>query len=196
VKDTRRMELDELIDLIAPEKTIEETFNRANEAINTFALSTARIEDWDGFRGCLVAFLRRVEACVLRLSKPIRTHSDYYWARCAQSLIEIYGLNGEKAAFEMARTGNEGGLYAVLRAVAMHVAEGYARTEISAKVASYWEDLSVAEKLEASSEYLAKYGHLLPSELTEGSAARVRANLPKVLANHPRLVQKLRRVGR
>ena len=45
-------------------------------------------------------------------------------------------------------------------------------------------------------EYLKKYGHLLPSELTEGSAARVRANFPKVLAQHPKILQKTRRLGR
>ena len=32
----------------------------------------------------------------------------------------------EKAAFEMARTGNEGGLYAVLKAIAGQLAEEYA----------------------------------------------------------------------
>jgi len=56
--------------------------------------------------------------------------------------------------------------------------------------------LSVEEQLAASTEYLQKYGHLLPSELTEGSAARIRANLPKVLEEHPHLIQRLRQVGR
>ena len=49
---------------------------------------------------------------------------------------------------------------------------------------------------QASTEYLDKYGHLLPSEMTESSAARIRGGFFTVLENHPKLVQRLRRVGR
>ena len=113
-----------------------------------------------------------------------------------QSLVRAYGSNGEKAAFEMARTGNEGGLYAVLKKMAQTMGEHYAENEVSAKVLFYWNGLTVPEKLAAADEYLGKYGHLLPSELTEGSAGRVRANLPKVLEEHPRLLRRLRGIGR
>jgi len=188
--------LDELLCFISPEGSTEQTFNRANEAINTFRVRAARIEDWDEFRSCMAEFLRHVEARTLRLRGPVDVPLEFYWLRCAQILRTIYGPRGEKAAFEMARTGNEGGLCAVLRAVAMHMAEDYSRHEISAKVGAYWNSLSVAEQLDAASEYIAKYGHLLPSELTEGSAARIRANFWKVLEEHPRLLQRLRVVGR
>lgn len=188
--------LDKLLCSISPEGAIEDVFNRANEAINTFHTETVQIVEWDHFRHCMSEFLRHVEACTLRLSGPVKASSDFYWSRCAYVLLKIYGSSGEKAAFEMARTGNEGGLNAVLRAVAMHVAQGYAQNEIYAKVSIYWKSLCVDEKLDASSEYIAKYGHLLPSELTEGGAGRIRANLPKVLKEHPRLVQRIRRVGR
>jgi hypothetical protein len=191
-----RTRLDGLLSFIDPEENIERTFNRANEAINTFRVRAARIEDWDEFRSCLVAFLRHVDVHTLRLRAPVGTE-EFSWRRCAQILRAIYGSSGgEKAAFELARTGNEGGLGAVLRAFAMHMAEDYSRNEIAAKVSAYWNSLSVAEQLEAASEYLAKYGHLLPSELTEGSAARIRANFWRVLEEHPRLFQRLHRVGR
>jgi hypothetical protein len=189
-------ELDKLIHSIRPEKTIEEVFNRANEAIDTFHPETAQISKWEDFRDCMAEFLRHVEACALRLNKPVNTSSDFYWARCAHVLLKVYGSSGEKAAFEMARTGNQGGLNAVLRAVAMHMAEQYAQNEISGKVGIYWQRLSVEEQLDASSEYIDKYGRFLPSELTEGSAARIRANFPKVLEKHPRLIQKIRLAAR
>jgi len=189
-------ELDKLLASIDPERTLEEVFNRANEAINNFHVKTVQIKQWDQFRSCMAEFVRHVEACALRLNKPMTTSADFYWSRCVYILMKVYGSSGEKAAFEMVRTGNEGGLNAVLRAIAMHMAEEYAQNEISGKVALYWDGLSVEKQLDAASEYIAKYGHLLPTELTEGTAVRIRANLPKALKEHPRLLQKMRRVGK
>ena len=188
-------ELDKLLASISPE-TIVETFNRANEAINTFHPKSALIENWDEFRCCMEEFMRHVERHSLRLRRPVDISSDYYWSKCARVLLKVYGPNGEKAAFEIVRTGNKGGLNAVLRSVAMHVAEGYAKTEIQARVDAYLKALTVDQQLAISSEYLAKHGHLLPSEITEKSAARIHANFGKVLANHPWLVLRLHEVGR
>ena len=58
----------------------------------------------------------------------------------------MYGANGEKTAFEMARTGNESGLYGVLKAVAMQVAEDCSKKEISAKAITYWKSLSIDQQ--------------------------------------------------
>lgn len=52
----------------------------------------------------------------------------------------------------MARTGNEGGLYAVLKVLAQGIANKYSENEISAKVMNFWENLSTSEFLEASNE--------------------------------------------
>lgn len=188
--------LDKLLASIDPARSIEDVYNRANEAINIFPQRSGQIEQWDQFRGCMAEFLRHVDFCTLRFQRPINISSGYYWLRCADILRKIHGRNGEKAAFEMARTGNDGGLYNVLKVVAMHVAEDYAKNEISARISNYLEGLSVDKKLAASSEYIAKYGHLLPSELTEGTAVRIHADFDKVLNEHPRILQRTRRAGR
>ena len=144
---------------------------------------------------CLADFFAHVEAKILRLHHgPVDV--DFHWGRCAQLLRHIYGASGSKVAFEMARTGNEGGLFAVLRAVALRMAEEYSENEISARVGLYWERLSVDEQISATTEYLQKYSHLLPSEMTEGYGARIRANFPKVLAQHPQVLRRTRRLGR
>jgi len=187
--------LDKLLAFISPEKTIVETYNRANEAINTFQAS-ARIENWDEFRYCMAQFLQHIDFCVLRLSKPVDLSFNHYLSWFPHVLIKVYGPNGEKAAFEMARTGNEGGLYSVLKAVAMHRAEEYSQSEILAKVGAFLDSLSVNEQHDACSEYISKYGHLLPSEITETNAIRIRANFRKVLEKHPRLLLKFHSVGR
>ena len=189
-------ELDRLLNSISPEETIVETFNRANEAINTFHPKSVLIEDWDEFRDCMTEFRRHVDNYSFRLRRRIDVSTDYYWSLCAHALLRVYGSSGEKTAFEMARTGKDGGLNAVLRAVATHVAEGYAKAEIRAKVSAYLNSLSNDQQLAASAEYLAKHGHLLPSEMTEKSAARIHANFSKVLEKHPWLILEIHEVGR
>jgi len=189
-------DLERLLQQLDPDRTIEATYRRADEAINSFPLRQARITQWNEFRGCLVEFIGHVEARILRMERPVRGMFDFRWDRATEILIKIYGRNGEKAAFELARTGNEGGLYGVLKAVAMRVADDMSQTEIAARVGAFWDTHTPQEVLGAAREYLAKYGHLLPSELTESTAARVQANFLKVLENHPKLVQRLRRVGR
>lgn len=60
---------------------------------------------------------------------------------------------------------------------------------------NYWNRLSVQEQLAAPLEYLPKYRDLLPWELTEGSAARIRGGFVKVLEQHPHLIRDLRRAS-
>ena len=189
-------ELDKFLISIDPKNVIVEMFNRANEAINTFHPRSALIEDWDDYKRCMAEFMRHVDSCCLRLCRPVDVSSDYYWSLCVPVLLKVYGQSGDKAAFEMARTNNEGGLNAVLRSVAMNAGEGYAKAEIQARVDAYLKDLTVDQQLAASAEYLSKHGHLLPSELTEKSAARIHAEFRKVLEKHPWLILKIRQTGR
>ena len=187
--------LDELLFSIDPGRTIEKTQASADEAINSFS-APAMIDQWDSFHECVAQFLCHIEAIVLHLPKPMNNSLDHYRGRGLHLLRSLYGPNGEKAAFEMARTGNEGGLFALLKAVALGMAEEYAEAEVTARIMDCWNGLTVDGQFLITDEYLAKYSHLLPSELTDGSAARIRANFPKVLAQHPKILQKTRRLGR
>jgi hypothetical protein len=188
--------LDNLLRSIHPAHTIEQINRRADEAINTFEVETAQITNWDQFRHCLIRFLQHCEKHMLCLRQKCPGGTDFDWGRCCQILIKIYGPNGEKAAFEITRTGNEGGLHSVLKKFALELAMKFSKTEIESKINFFWNNSSVEERLNAAEEFLVKYGHLLPSELTEGSAARIHGNLPKVLSEHPYLLQKLNRIGR
>ena len=189
--------LDTLLVRLDPDKTITETFNRANEAINTFSVDRAQIIEWAQFERCLCEFTRHVLFSVLQLRTQTDVSLDFYWSHyTVPALRQVYGPSGTKAAFEMARTGNDGGLYTVLRRMSMRVAEDYCKREIAARVSVYLESLSVGEQMEACSDYLDKYGVLLPSELTEDSAARIRADFGKVLKQHPWLLKKVHEVGR
>ena len=188
--------LDQLLDRIAPPRTIDETASRTDRALNSFRLKTALITDWEEFKACTAEFYCHVENTVLRLNPRRSVDLEFDWSRASRLYEREYGSSGEKAAFEIARTGNEGGLYAALKALARRMAEEYAGNEISARISRFLGELSVDEHLAMADEYLEKFGHLLPSELTDGSAARIRANMAKVLEEHPRLVRALRQVGR
>jgi len=109
---------------------------------------------------------------------------------------KAFGPDGFKAGFEIVRTGKEGGLYRVLKTVADLMTEKYAQNEISARISRYWDSLTLDEKLAAPEEYLRKYGYLLPGELIEGSAARIRAHFLKVLEEHPKMIRRMRQIGR
>ena len=188
--------LEQLLATIDPAKTYDQTFARANTAINTFEKNSAHIENRDEFIECLTEFFCHVEATILKTNHSVYSDSEFHWGRCRDLLCRLYGPNGEKTAFEMARTGNDGGLYAVMKALALRVAEEYAENEISARVTDYWNHLTPNEILAAMEEYVDLYGHLLPSEMTEGGAGRIKANFLKVLNHHPKLLRTLRNVGR
>jgi hypothetical protein len=188
--------LDRLLESISPERTIEETYNRANEAIISFSYGEATVENWDEFRYCMAKFLKHLDEKVLKLRRPIDIPLTEYWRHCIRPLLKIYGSSGDVTAFTIASTGYEGSLYAVLKAFAMYKAEEYTKNEISAKVSTWWHRLSADRKLQAATEYIAKYGNIIPSDLRENGAALIKGNFWKVLEKHPFIVQTLRQTGR
>jgi len=188
--------LDRLLESIDPEKALEEAYNRANEAIGSFGCDKATVKTWDQFKCRMALFLKHLDTKILRLKKPIDDPLTEYWPRCIKPLMKVYGGNGDVTAFVIANTGNEGGLYAVLKAFAMYKAEEYSTNEIKGRIYAWWEALSLDEKLKVSQEYVAKYGHIIPSELSENGAALIRSCFWKVLEKHPFIVQRLRRTGR
>ena len=188
--------LEQLLAKIDPKLTLDKTSALADNAMNTFSFGSGQMTDRKEFEDCLTDFFCHVDSNVLGVSKSFNSeHRDFQWGRCGILLSHIYGENGMMTAFDMARTGKSGGLYAVLKAIALRMAEEYAENQIGALIGEYWKKLTLDEKLAAPDEYLEKYGHLLPSELTEGSAVRIRANFPKLLAQHPEIIRKIRRLG-
>ncbi|MDY6838842.1 MAG: hypothetical protein SWH78_12805 [Thermodesulfobacteriota bacterium] len=188
--------LEQLLESIDPSRTVDEVSARVDQAINSFSVQRAIIEDWNEYESFLSDFYRHLLTTVLRIGSGVPENRELYWSQCADLLNKAFGTSGHKAAFEMVRTGKEGGLYQVLKTIGDLVAEKYAKNEISARISDYWQSLTVDGQLAASDEYLQRYGHLLPQELTEGSAARIRANFPKVLEEHPSMVRRMRQIGR
>jgi hypothetical protein len=188
--------LESLLDKIAPARTSEEAGRRAEEALNSFRHPMGILADWEDFRKCVLRFHQHAEGKILGLVRPFTGDDDFDWGRCIGTLINAFGKNGEKTAMELARTGVEGGIHKVLREVAKTLAVGYAENWVACLVWNYWNSLSVAEKLAVPDEYLKRFAHLLSSGLTEGNAGLLRANFPRVLIEHPRMLQRYREIGR
>ena len=128
--------------------------------------------------------------------QPFAVNPKMHFGKTCRLLMKAFGSDGEKTAANMAIHGIEGGLRRVLKTLALGLAEEFSGNEIRGRVGVYWNSLSLEEKLAAPKEYLAKYGHLLPADVTECSAARVRGFFPKFLENHPETLRRLRHVGR
>lgn len=188
--------LAELLGSIDPPRTLEEIARRADEALGSFTPPASLITEWDEFRRCVLEFRRHVEGAILRLHQPESGGEEFDWGHALPILTKAFGPNGEKAAFEMARTATEGGIYRVCRDIAKTMAAEYAENELAARANNYWNGLSIDEKRTTVDEYLDRFGQLLPSELTEGGAWRIRADFTQVLQEHPLLIQRLRQIGR
>ena len=188
--------LDRLLNDIHPSRTVDEPRRRADEALNSLRTPRGGVRDRHEFRSLMTRTFVHIECAALRMGRRRTPHPTMDWARCCEMFKRIYGPEGEYVAIQKALHGHDGGLFSVTRDLAASMAEEYARNEISARVAAYWGSLTVDEKLAASKEYIAKYARLLPPDVAENGAARLRAYFPKFLEKHPFLVQTMSRIGR
>jgi len=188
--------LDALLHHIRPQRTYDEANRRADEALAGFNPPQVVITNYQQFQECLCRFGLRLDRNILRFDASTPAERYFIWSKCLTLLRRLYKGNGEKAAFEMVRTGHEGALNRVLRELAEAWADDCAENEIRRIVNVYWNGLSPERKCAAGDEYLQKYGRLLPFELIEGGAGRVRADLPKFLIQHVKTLRRLRRAVR
>ena len=188
--------LDHFLETIDPSRNLVQVLSRADAGFNSFSLESGTETDYESFGRLLARFFCHMENVMLRLKPQRSPNYEFDYSRCLNLLRKEYGDQADKVAFEFARTGVEGGLYGVFKTITNLMVEDYAGNEIRAKVNHFWGNLTLDEKFEVPSEYIKKYGHLLPSEMTEGFPGRVIANFIKVLEEHPRLVLKMRQVGR
>lgn len=188
--------LDRLLEKIDPERTFDKVSADVDGAVNSYSMGWASIENWEQYEEFLADFLRHIEFSVLKLKSSLPDNRQIYWARCSNILCEEFGSSGYKVGFEMASTGKGGGLYQILKTIADKTAENYARNEISARVNDYLGRLTVDEQLAATDEYLGKYGHLLPEEFVGGNALRLKAHFHKVLNEYPKIIRRIRQIGR
>lgn len=188
--------LDKLLESIDPSRTVDKVSADVDRAVNSFTTSRTIIKDWNEYEKFLADFCQYVETTMFKLGASVPEYREFYWSRCVNIINNEFGPSGTKTAFEMVRTGKEGGLYRILKIITDKMAEKYAQNEISARISAYWNRLTVDEKLAAVDEYLSKFGHLLPTEFTDGSAVRLKVHFTKVLNEHPKMIRRMRQIVR
>ena len=189
-------DLDKLLLKIDPSRTYDAVYARVDRAFNSFTMPQSPITRRSEFESVLADFCCHIEKTVLKPNPGFPADREFYWIRASNLLNKAYAPNGYQTAYTIVRTGKEGGLYQVLKKIADLMAEKYSENQINYEIYTYWETLTVDEKLAASDEYMHKYGHLLPKEMTERKAPRVKSFFTKILQEHPKIFLRLRRIGR
>jgi hypothetical protein len=190
--------LDSLLDSIAPENTLDAVAVRIDTAVISFALQPEQIETWgrDEFEDFMGRFLRHI-VCTAQLRCPPETESlDGFWAMFSHAIEKAYAPQGTRLALKLARTGTEGGIYAVMRKTAHELGRRWAHDRITSLISEYWESLCDKERQAAPGEYLQTYDDLLPTDVKKQITRTPWFHFPRILAQHPYIMQRMRAVYR
>lgn len=168
----------------------EEKYLGADRAINAVCVK-GPLGSFNEFKQILIEVILLIQNHVLKAQKTVEGAEEFYLGIAFRVLQKEYGPNGEKAAYEMSRTGKEGGINAVIRSLAYGYTDILFENEAKAKVAVIWEKLSNDQKFLIMDQYVSKFGYLWPDELTENGAVRLKMNFPKTLQLHIENIRKL-----
>ena len=185
--------LDKLLDSIDPSKTIEQISARANVAVDSFSVAPCRFKTIEEFFEFTAKFYHHMQQHVLQMKHAKMPNPKTYTGLIHRILVKEFGPNGVITAMEISISGIEGGIYHIIKKIAENMVENYFNSEITAKVMKFWGKLSPEERYTVADEYLQKYNSLLPYEFKVGNAARLRKNILKVLTEHPRTINRIRR---
>jgi len=188
--------LDQFLESIHPQRTREAVHRRADEALIGFEIRANIVADAIWYRHILCQFVQHLDHHLRLVPRNVDRPRDMLWQRAVELLRKTFGPRAELAAFDMCRTGAEGGLHAVLRQLALEAARHQAGKEISQRVDGFCHRLTAEEYLAAGQDYLKKHGHLLPHEMAEGFAGRARVNLAELLKRHHEALTTLNKVAR
>ena len=165
-----------------------------DKALNTAPLCPAIITNWEEYRKIIAVFLCHIECTIL--GGPLQEgDTDFYFKRCNILLKRKYGDSVLQAPFEAVRTGNEGGLRALLKEVAELYSTDYTENLVGVTVESYINNRALAALQADADEYISRYGRIIPGEISEGRVGRIHFNFSKVLKQHPFIIRDLRRAS-
>lgn len=188
--------LEDVLDRIHPSRLQDEFARVAERAVRQVMPRETLIRDIDRFESIVARLLYAMESGLLPAGRVIE-YDDHHCRGAGRGLLlRCYAReqNGSwMAAFEYARTGNRGGIAGVCKVLADRWVHDRVADVARALVNGFYFRLSHAERDRVVDLYLAHYGHLLPPEITEGGATRMRGvAFTRVLEAHPRLYERTR----
>ena len=189
--------MDKLLAEITPEKTLDKYEARMWKVLNRYPFPPGPFNDREAF-----------EMEIARLEQ----HIMHSWADVVPKLepseipilrdlgvtrlLNCFGSDGHRVAFEMARTGIDGGFRAVAKAMADNAAHQFATNIIGCSVHEYWNSLTVKEQLAATEEYYTRIQHMLPpSGLISPFDARYSWQPSETIARYPYLIRRFRQAS-
>ena len=190
---SRRFE--ELLDRIHPLNAYKTS---SHEPPSVPSVRWCRVEtligDIERFQSVVARLLYTMECNLLLPGRGIGYDDHRYRGLGRGLLLRCYAREGGwQAAFDYARTGNNGGIAGVCKTLAARWAHEGSAEVVRARVNGFYHRLSPADRDRVVDLYLARYGHLLPPEITEDGAGRIRgAAFTRVLEAHPRLYERTR----
>lgn len=164
-----------------------------NDALNSLDIDRAVTPSLEEFKDTVYLFYSSLISKPNGNSPANLNNLGYHEKGGALMLLdEIYGENGSAIAFNMAKKGIDGGLYQVLRSVGSHYAQKTVKNRIWGAVVGFLGGFEYEELKTLSEEYIAKYGHILPSEMKEKGGYWLIKNFEYVLCQHPHIIKKFR----
>ena len=143
--------LETLLELIDPDRTLDHFEGQADQALNSFSYCKAAVDSRPEFERILAELVCHVDNMGRKVKRPVFHEMDYVSAR--QAIINHYGADGVKIAFELSEQGVDGGFYGVLKSVAQETAQQYARSVIAHRIDTFLKDLSADQLMAVAQEY-------------------------------------------
>ena len=161
-----------------------------DEAIRSFSFSAFRFDSWGACEGFMEQFFAHINAHIMDPTFAGNARMGMIVFR--QTFEPSYGQYPERAIYERLMHGHEGGLNGFVQETADAVVELFAGRDIVNKVDRYMFSIRLDGIDAAAEEYMEKWGHLLPKDITSQGTIRLAPVLGKFLKQHPRLLHRLR----
>jgi hypothetical protein len=187
--------LEKLLQDIDPSRTIDVVEKRINHALANYRREKNTVDSWEEYQEYLAKFVRLARNAAFDLPADAGQSLEFDFKNAIQYLEEEYPRSTSRTVYDIMSTGAEGGVLGLSRTLAGLMAEDFSQNEIRGRVSTYWQSLSVDEKLASADEYIKKYKDILPRKTTQ-DVVSIKANFVKVLNNHPRMIKRLRDLKR
>ena len=186
--------LNKLLKDIDPKVTIDDVERKVNKAVQAFKGKS--FSNYDDFTKLIGEFYQHVYNQIYCFDNSYKLPPGHDIGYANEILSFSYGHNNPlHTAYEIARTGVEGGLRQILSDLANQIAQKESTNWIRIRVLKFWNELSPNEWDDVADSYIDKFGHLFPSDVLEGEALRIRQHLPDILMMHPDLVRGIRNIA-
>jgi hypothetical protein len=155
----------------------------------------ASVVDVDEFDAIITSFFWDLFCPELDRIKCWSEHRSYVSSMAFSLLEHDYGRQAKVRSFDLARSGNDGGLRQVLGQMSKRLLEELVQRHAQAVLSRYAET-DPKTRIRDARDYLKVYGALLPSEMTDQNGVVVLEKFFRFLGQHATTVNEMRRLVR